>query len=110
MQTAKEENEALKQEIEAVKRQKAEQASSLSSLKHFFFPFLAFSEIVSSSVSTGGIGVGGGRAPEQVSSSMSTVISDDYQCKTKSKVSPRCQAGTKTQTLHVSVVGFSKAY
>lgn len=36
MQAAKEANEALKQEMEAVKRQKAEQASSLSTLERFF--------------------------------------------------------------------------
>lgn len=37
MQAAKEENEALKQEIEAVKRQNAEQVSSHATPEHFFF-------------------------------------------------------------------------
>lgn len=36
MQAAKQENEALKQEIEAVKRQNAEQVSSHATPEHFF--------------------------------------------------------------------------
>lgn len=37
MQAAKDENEALKQEIEAMRRQNAELVSSLVSPEHFFF-------------------------------------------------------------------------
>lgn len=84
MQAVKEENEALKQEIEAVKRQKAEQASFLRLLfateelfsflliVHLFFYKMCFS------VTTGGIRVDSGRTPEQVRSITSTLIFDEY--------------------------------
>lgn len=84
MQAVKEENEVLKQEIEAVKRQKAEQASFLRLLfaaeelfsflliVHLFFYNMCFS------VTTGGVRVGSGRTPEQVRSITSTLIFDEY--------------------------------
>lgn len=82
MQAVKEENEALKQEIEAVKRQKAEQASFLRLLfaTFFFSPHCAFIFYkMCFSVTTGGVRVDSGRTPEQVRSiDTSTLIFSEY--------------------------------